>query len=165
MCVFYRNSDTTTDPPRAELLRTQNPNLNEMKKIGFRNYIHVITSEGKLAVGVDGRDDCSSGALPLLFGGHRDFSGGASRLRNSGEAEERMKRKSEVRAQKSKKARRHEYKWGFLGRALFLKCQITTRKRKSIKHHSAVTSKMLAASDIWKNFQTRKQKNSEAPIT
>jgi hypothetical protein len=166
MRVFCWNSDTATDPPRAELLHKQNPNLNEMKKIGLRNDRHVITSEGKLAVGVDGRDDCSSGALPLPLGGHRDFfSGEVSGLRNSGEAEERMKRESEARARKSKKARRREYKWGFLGLALFLKCQITTQKSKSIKHYLAVTSKMLEVSDIWINFQTRKQKNSEALIT
>jgi hypothetical protein len=73
MRVFCWNSDTTTNPPRAELLRKQNPNLNEMKKIGFRNDRHVITSKGKLAVGLDGRDECSSGALPLSLGGHRDF--------------------------------------------------------------------------------------------
>jgi hypothetical protein len=103
MSVLYWNSDTTAHSPRAELLQKQNPNLNEMKKVGFRNDRHVVTSEWKLAIGVDGRDDCSSGALPLPLGGHRNLSGETSGLGNSGEAEERMKRKSEARARKSKR--------------------------------------------------------------
>jgi hypothetical protein len=103
MHVLCRNSDTTTDPPRAELLRKQNPNLDEMKKIRFRNDEHVVTSEWKLVVRVDGRDDCSSGALPLPLGGHHNLCGETSGLENSEEAEERMKRKSESRARKSKR--------------------------------------------------------------
>ena len=103
MSVLCRNSDTTTDPPRTELLRKQNPNFNEMKKVGFRDDRHVVTSEWKLAFGVDGRDDCSSGDLSLPLGGHRDLSGRTSRLGNLGEAEERMKRKSESRVHKSKR--------------------------------------------------------------
>jgi hypothetical protein len=167
MCVFCWNSDTTTDPPRAELLRKQNPNLNEMKKIGFRNDRHVIIGEGKLAIGVDGRDECSSGALPLPLGGHRDFfSIEVSGLENLGEVEERMKRESEARAWKSKKSRRREYKWGFWGRALFLKCQIITQKSKNIKHHSVVTSKTPAVSCIWTNYQACKQnKQQKTEIT
>jgi hypothetical protein len=31
---------------------------------------------------------------------------------------------------KNQKARRREYRWGFLGQALFLKCQVTTREAK-----------------------------------
>jgi hypothetical protein len=84
MSVLYRNSDTAADPPRIELIWKQNPNLNEMKKVGFGDDRHVITNEWKLAVGVDGRDDCSSGALPLPLGGHRDLSDGMSRLGISG---------------------------------------------------------------------------------
>jgi hypothetical protein len=103
MSVLCQNSDTTTDPPRTELLRKQNPNLNEMKKVGFGDDRHMVTNEWKLAGGVDGRDDCSSGALPLPLGGHRDLSGGASRLRISEKAEERLNGKIEVRARKSKR--------------------------------------------------------------
>jgi hypothetical protein len=80
MSVLCRNSDTAVDPPRTELLWKQNPNLNKMKKVRFGDDRHVVTSEGKLAVGVDGRDDCSSGALPFPLGGHRDLSGGTSEL-------------------------------------------------------------------------------------
>ena len=66
--IFYRNSDPTTDPPRTEFLWQQNPSLNKVKKIRFRDDRHMITSERKLAVGVDGRDDRSNGALPLPLG-------------------------------------------------------------------------------------------------
>jgi hypothetical protein len=76
------------DPLRIELLQKQNPNFNKMKKVGFGDDRHVVTSKWKLAIGVDGQDDCSSGALPLPLEGHRDLSGGTSRLGNSGEAEE-----------------------------------------------------------------------------
>jgi hypothetical protein len=84
MSVLCWNSDTVADPPRTEVLEKQNPNLNEMKKVGFGDDRHVVTSEWKLAVGVDGWDDCSSGALPLSLGGHRDLSGRASGLGISG---------------------------------------------------------------------------------
>jgi hypothetical protein len=95
MSVLFRNSDTSVDPPRTELLQKQNPNLNKMKKVGFGYDRHVITSEWKLAVGVDGRDDCSSGALPLPLGGHRDLSGGTSGLRISGK--QRNNRREKVK--------------------------------------------------------------------
>jgi hypothetical protein len=111
-----------TDLPRVELLREQNPNLDEMKKIGLKNDGHVVTSEWKLAVGVDGRDDCSSDALPLLLGGHHDLCGGTSGLRNLEEAKERMKRKSESRARKSKRHVGASINGVFLVRALSLKC-------------------------------------------
>jgi hypothetical protein len=103
MSILCWNGDTTTNPPRTELLWKQNPNLNKMKKVGFRKDRHMVTSEWKLTVGVDGRDDCSSGALPLPFWGHRDLSGGTSRLKISGKQRNGSKAKSEVRAQKSKK--------------------------------------------------------------
>jgi hypothetical protein len=93
MSVFCRNSDTAADPPRTELLRKQNLNINEMKKVGFGDDKHVVTSEGKLVVGVDGRDDCSSDALPLPLGGHRDLFGGASRLRISGKQRNGLREK------------------------------------------------------------------------
>jgi hypothetical protein len=54
MCILYRDGDTVANLPRAELFWKQNPNFNEMKKVRFRNNRHMITSKGKLAVGVDG---------------------------------------------------------------------------------------------------------------
>jgi hypothetical protein len=66
--VLRRDSDPTPDLPRTELFWLQNPSLNEMEKIRFRDNGHMITSERKLAVGIDGRDDRSNDALPLPLG-------------------------------------------------------------------------------------------------
>jgi hypothetical protein len=103
MGILRRNGDTAANPPRVELFWKQNPNFNEMKEVGFINDRHMVTSEWKLAVGVDGRNDCSNGAMPLLLWRHRDLSGGASRIKISGKQRSGSKGKSEVRAQKSKK--------------------------------------------------------------
>jgi hypothetical protein len=84
MSVLYRNSDTAVDPPRTKLFRHQNPNLNKVEKVRFGDNRHVVTSKRKLAVGVDGRDDRSNGALPLPLGSHRNLSGETSGLRISG---------------------------------------------------------------------------------
>jgi hypothetical protein len=81
-----------------------------MKKVGFRNNRHVITSKRKLAIGIDGQDDRNNGAISLPLGSHRSLSGGTSGLgvsRKQGSG----RGKSEDRARKSKKAHRHEYKW------------------------------------------------------
>jgi hypothetical protein len=103
MGILYWNGDTAANPPRAELFWKQNPNINEMKEVGFRNDKHMVTSEWKLVVGVVGEDDCSSGALPLPLWCHRDLSGGTSRSEILGKQRSGSKGKSEVRAQKSKK--------------------------------------------------------------
>jgi hypothetical protein len=84
MGVLCRNSDTVTDPPRTELFWKQNLNLNKVEKVRFGDNKHVVTSKWKLAIGVNGWDDCSSGALPLSRGSHRNLSGGVSGLRISG---------------------------------------------------------------------------------
>jgi hypothetical protein len=103
MSILCQNGDTAANPPRAELFWEQNPNFNEMKKVRFRNNTHVITSKGKLAIGVDERDERSSGTLPLPFWRHRNFSGGMNMLEISRKRRSGSKAKSEVRAQKSKK--------------------------------------------------------------
>jgi hypothetical protein len=43
----------------------------------------VITSEWKLAVGIDGWNDRNGGALSLPLGSHHNLSGGTSGLENS----------------------------------------------------------------------------------
>jgi hypothetical protein len=96
-----RNSDPTPHPPRTEFFWRQNPSLNEVEKIRFRDNGHMITSEQKLAVGIDGRDDRSNDALPLPLGSRCNLSGGTSGLRNS-EKQRSGRGKSEVRARKSK---------------------------------------------------------------
>jgi hypothetical protein len=80
MSVLCRNSDTAADPPRTELFWKKNPNLNKMEKVRFEDNRHVVTNKWKLAVGVDGRDDYSNGALPLPLGSHRNLLGGTSGL-------------------------------------------------------------------------------------
>jgi hypothetical protein len=84
MSVLCRNSDIAVDPPRKELLWKQNPTLNKMEKVIFGDNRHVVTSKWKLVVGVDGRDDCSNGALPLPLVSHHYLLGGMSGLRISG---------------------------------------------------------------------------------
>jgi hypothetical protein len=103
MGILFRNGDAAANPPRAELFWKQNPNFNEMKKVGFKNDRHMVTSEWQLAVGVDRRDDCSNGALTLPLWRHCNLSGGTSRIKILGKQRSGSKGKSEVRAQKSKK--------------------------------------------------------------
>jgi hypothetical protein len=100
MGILCRNSDTAANPPRAKLFWKQNPSVNEMKEVGFRNDGHMVTSEWQLAVGVDRRDDCNNGALPLPLRRHRNLFGGTSRIEISGKQRSGSKGKSEVRAQK-----------------------------------------------------------------
>ena len=57
--VLCWNSDPTANPPRAELLQRKNPDRNEMKKVGFGDNRHMVTCEGQLTVGIDGRNDNS----------------------------------------------------------------------------------------------------------
>jgi hypothetical protein len=100
--IFCRNSDPTPDPPRTEFFWRQNPSLNKVKKIGFRDDRHMVTSEQKLAVRIDGWDHQNNDALSLPLGSHCNLSGRTSRLRNS--RKQRSGRgKSEVRARKSKR--------------------------------------------------------------
>jgi hypothetical protein len=82
MGVLCQNSDPMIDPPRIEFLGWQNPSLNKVKKIRFRDNRQMVTSKQKLAVGIDGRDDHSSDALPLPLGSHCNLSGGTSGLKN-----------------------------------------------------------------------------------
>jgi hypothetical protein len=84
MGILCRNSDPAAEPPRTEFLWWQNPNLNKVEKVRFGDNRHVITSKRKLAIGIDGRDDHSNGALPLPLGSHCNLSGGMSGLKISG---------------------------------------------------------------------------------
>jgi hypothetical protein len=73
-----------------------------VEKIRFRDNGHMITSERKLAVGIDGRDDRSNEALSIPLGSHCNLLGGTSGLRNL-EKQRSGGGKSEVRALKSKR--------------------------------------------------------------
>ena len=78
MGILCRNSDPVADPPRTKFLWWKNPNLNKVEKVRFEDNRHVVTNKRKLTIGVDGRDDRSNGALPLLLGSHCNLSGGMS---------------------------------------------------------------------------------------
>ena len=79
MGVLCRNSDTTANPPRAELLRRKNPDGNEMKKVGFRDNRHMVTCEGQLTVGIDGGNDCDGRTRSFPLGRHLNLAGERSR--------------------------------------------------------------------------------------
>jgi hypothetical protein len=50
---------------------------------------------------------------------------------------------------------------GFLGSGIISKVSCHYSEKQSLRHHSAVTSKMLAVSGTWMNYQTCKQKSSK----
>jgi hypothetical protein len=102
MGILCQNGDATANSPRAELFWKQNPNVNKMKEVRFRDDGHVVTLEWQLAVGVDRWDDCRNGALPLPLRRQRGLAGESSRIEISGKQRSGSRRKSEVRAQKSK---------------------------------------------------------------
>jgi hypothetical protein len=45
MGILCRNGDTAANSPRAKLFWKQNPNINKMKEVGFRDDRHVVTHE------------------------------------------------------------------------------------------------------------------------
>jgi hypothetical protein len=58
----------------------------------------VVTHEWQLTVGVDGRDDCRNGALPLPLRRHHSLAGETNKNEISGKQRSGSRRKSEVRA-------------------------------------------------------------------
>jgi hypothetical protein len=98
MGILCRNGDAATNSPRAKLFWKQNPNVNKMKEVRVWDDEHVVIHEWQLAVGVDGRDDCRNGALPLPLRRHRSLAGGTNRNEISGKKRSGSRRKSEVRA-------------------------------------------------------------------
>jgi hypothetical protein len=73
--ILCRDSNSTTDPPRAKLLWRKNSDRDEMEKVRLGNNRHMITCERQLAVGVDGRNNCSGGILTLPLGRHLNLVG------------------------------------------------------------------------------------------
>jgi hypothetical protein len=78
VCILCRDSNPTTNPPRAKLLRRKNSDRDKMEKIRLENNRHMITCERKLAVGIDGRNNRSSRTLTLPLGRHHNLVGGLS---------------------------------------------------------------------------------------
>jgi hypothetical protein len=76
--IFCRDSNPTTNPPRAKLLRRKNSDRDKVEKIRFGNNRHMITCERQLVVEIDRRNDRSSRILILSLGRHRNLVGGLS---------------------------------------------------------------------------------------
>jgi hypothetical protein len=81
----------------------------------------MVTREGQLAIGIDRRDDCRNGALPLPLRCHRSLFGETSRMEISGKRSSGSRRKSGVRAHKSKTHVGASINGVSLGQPLFLK--------------------------------------------
>jgi hypothetical protein len=77
--ILCWDSNPTTDPPRAKLLRRKNSDGDKMEKVRLGNNRHMITCERQLAVGIDGRNTRSGGILTLPLGHHLNLVGERSR--------------------------------------------------------------------------------------
>jgi hypothetical protein len=76
--ILPRDSNPTTNPPRAKLLWRNNSDRYKMEKIWLGNNRHMITCERQLAVGIDRRNNRSSRILTLPLGRHHNLVGGLS---------------------------------------------------------------------------------------
>ena len=76
--ILCRDSNPTTNPPRAKLLRRKNSDRDKVEKIRLGNNRHMITCERELTVEIDRRNDRSSIILVLPLGSHRNLVGGLS---------------------------------------------------------------------------------------
>jgi hypothetical protein len=98
-----------------------------MKKVRLRNNRHVITCERQLAVGINGRNNCSRGILTLPLGRHLNLAGKLS----GSEITRKQRRFGSRKAGLGLRMQRHataQYKWGFPGPdAISKKCPVITR--------------------------------------
>jgi hypothetical protein len=76
--ILCRDSNPTTNSPRAKLLRRKNSDIDKVEKIRLRNNRHMITCERQLALEIDRRNDRSSRILVLPLGRHCNLIGGLS---------------------------------------------------------------------------------------
>jgi hypothetical protein len=72
--ILNRDSNPTTDPPRAKLLRGKNSDRNKMEKVRLENNRHVITCKRQLTVGIDGRNNRKGRILTLSLGRHLNLA-------------------------------------------------------------------------------------------
>jgi hypothetical protein len=70
MGILCWDSNPTTDPPRAKLVRRKNSDRDKVEKVRLRNNKHMITCERQLTVGIDGGNHRSGGILTLPLGRH-----------------------------------------------------------------------------------------------
>jgi hypothetical protein len=87
------------NPPRTQLFRRKNSNIDKVKEIRFRDNRHVVTCERQLAVGVDGRNDHCSRILVLPLGRHRNLVSGSKGSEIREKRSNVWRQKGEVRAQ------------------------------------------------------------------
>jgi hypothetical protein len=73
--ILCRDSNPTTDPPRAKLLQRKNSDRDKMEKVRLGNNRHIITYERQLVVGIDGRNNRSGRILTLPLGRHLNLIG------------------------------------------------------------------------------------------
>jgi hypothetical protein len=76
--ILCRDSNPTTNLPRAKLLRRKDSDGDKMEKIRLVNNRHMITCEGQLTVEIDWRNDRCSRILTLPLGRHGNLVGGRS---------------------------------------------------------------------------------------
>jgi hypothetical protein len=73
--ILCWDSNPTTYPPRAKLLRRKNSDGDKMEKVRLGNNKHMITCKRQLAVGIDGRNNRSGGIVTLPLGRHLNLVG------------------------------------------------------------------------------------------
>jgi hypothetical protein len=76
--ILRQDSNPMANPPETKLLRRKNSDIDKVEKIWLRNNRHMITCERQLAVGINGRNDCSGRNLVLSLGRHRNLAGESS---------------------------------------------------------------------------------------
>jgi hypothetical protein len=77
--ILRRDSNPTTNLPRAKLLRRKNSDRDKMEKIRLGNNRHMITCERQLAIGIYRRNNRNSRILTLPLGRHHNLVSGLSR--------------------------------------------------------------------------------------
>jgi hypothetical protein len=106
----------------------------------------VITSEWKLVVGIDGRNDRNGDALFLPLGSHLNLLGGTSGLENS-ENGEAAEEKVIFRVRNSRRHVSMNISWLLRSGSTSKSARSQLGKSEDCNRHSSITSKMLA------NFQ------------
>jgi hypothetical protein len=99
MSILYRDSNPTTNPPRAKLLQRKNSDIDKVEKIQLGDNRHMITCERQLAIEIDRRNDRNNRILVLPLGCHRNLVGGLSGSEIKGKQRMLGGKKSEARAQ------------------------------------------------------------------
>jgi hypothetical protein len=97
--IFCWNSDPTTNQPRTKLLRRKNTNIDKAEEIRFRDNRHMVTCEGQLVVGVNGRDHYCSRIMVFPLGRHRNLVGRLNGSEIRGKQRNILRQKGEVSAQ------------------------------------------------------------------